>query len=129
MSYFRTNRSAWTVCIWKRFSPLIDRLVCTIQINQNSDALIKYVAQYHILYCGQIEIRLSVIAIPISDFLIALVRPSRYYHPSSYRLITSTTDFQFFILSKWCISLEHATTRPKLWPAHLGAFQPSNLQD
>ena len=34
----------------------------------------------------------NLIAIPISDFLIPLVRPSRYYHPLSYRLITATTD-------------------------------------
>ena len=30
------------------FFPLIARLVCTIQSNQNADALIKYVAYYHI---------------------------------------------------------------------------------
>ena len=47
------------------FFPLIDRLVCTIQSNQTLDALIKYVAYYHILdlYCGQFEIRLSVHAL------------------------------------------------------------------
>ena len=47
------------------FFPLIDRLVCTIQSNQTLDALIKYVAYYHILdlYCGQLEIRLSVHAL------------------------------------------------------------------
>ena len=34
-------------CTWKRFFfPSIDRLVCTIQSNQTSDALIKYVAQF-----------------------------------------------------------------------------------
>ena len=36
------------------------------------------------------------IAIPISDFLIPLVRPFRQYHPSSYRLITATTDYYNF---------------------------------
>ena len=43
-------------CTWNRFF----LLVCTIQSVQNLDALIKYVAQYHILYIGQLEIRLSV---------------------------------------------------------------------
>jgi len=48
-------------CTWKRFVfPLIDRLVWTIQSNQTLDALIKYVAQYHILYSGHLEICLSV---------------------------------------------------------------------
>ena len=42
------------------FFPLIDRLVCTIQNNQTLDALIKYVAEYHMLYSGQLEIRVSV---------------------------------------------------------------------
>ena len=60
-TYFRTYRSHGQFCTWKRFFfPLIDRLVCTIQSNQTSDALIKYVAQYHILYSGQLEIRFSV---------------------------------------------------------------------
>ena len=36
------------------------------------------------------------IAIPISDFLISLVRPSRHYHPLPYRLITATTDYYIF---------------------------------
>ena len=49
------------ICTWKRFFfPLIDRMVCTIQSNQTSDALIKYVAQYHILYSGLLEICLGV---------------------------------------------------------------------
>jgi len=34
--------------------------------------------------------------IPISDFLIPLVRPSRHYHLLSYRLITATTDYYNF---------------------------------
>ena len=38
----------------------------------------------------------NLIAIPISDFLISLVRPSWHYHPLSYRLITSTTDYYNF---------------------------------
>ena len=38
----------------------------------------------------------NVIAIPISDFLIPLVRPSRHYHPLSYMLITATTDYYTF---------------------------------
>ena len=42
------------------FFPLIEKLVCTIQSDQTLDALIKYVAEYHILYSGQFEIRLSV---------------------------------------------------------------------
>ena len=44
--------------------PLIDRLVCTIQDNQMLVALIKYVAYYHILYSGHLEIRLSVYTAP-----------------------------------------------------------------
>ena len=48
-------------CTWKRFFfSLFDELVCTIQNKQNLDALIKHVAYYHILYSGQLEIRLSV---------------------------------------------------------------------
>ena len=38
----------------------------------------------------------NLIAIPISDFLISLVRPSWHYHPLSYRLITATTDYYKF---------------------------------
>jgi len=38
----------------------------------------------------------NLIAIPISDFLIELVRPSRHYHPLSNRLITATTDYYNF---------------------------------
>ena len=38
----------------------------------------------------------NLIAIPISDFLIPLVRPSQHYHPLSYRLITATTDYYKF---------------------------------
>ena len=34
--------------------------MCTIQSNQTLDALITYVAKFHILYSGQLEIRLSV---------------------------------------------------------------------
>jgi len=49
ITYFRTNRSAWTVLYMEKFFvPLIDRLVCTIQSNHTLDALIKYVTQYHI---------------------------------------------------------------------------------
>ena len=46
--------------MWERFFPLIDIFVCTIQSDQTLDALVKYVAKYHILYSGQLEIRLSV---------------------------------------------------------------------
>jgi len=38
----------------------------------------------------------NLIAIPISDFLIPLVRPFRHYHPLSYRLITDPTDYYNF---------------------------------
>ena len=38
----------------------------------------------------------NLIAIPISDFRIPLVRPSRHYHPLSHRLITATTDYYKF---------------------------------
>ena len=51
ITYFRIYRSAWTVFLtWKRFFPLIDWLMCTIQSNQTLDALIKYVALYHSSY-------------------------------------------------------------------------------
>ena len=60
-SLFCTYRSAWTVLYMNTvFFLLIDRLVCTIQGNQLLDELIKYVALYHILYRGQLKIRLSV---------------------------------------------------------------------
>ena len=38
----------------------------------------------------------NLIAIPFSDFLIPRVRPSRQYHPLSYRLTTATTDYYKF---------------------------------
>ena len=38
----------------------------------------------------------NLIAIPISDFLIQLVRPSWHYHPLSYRLIAATSDYYNF---------------------------------
>ena len=38
----------------------VNRLVRIIQRNKTLDALIKYVAYYHILYSGQLEILLSV---------------------------------------------------------------------
>ena len=38
----------------------------------------------------------NLIAIPISDFLIPLERPSAHYHSSSYRLITASTDYYKF---------------------------------
>ena len=62
LTYVRTYRTAWTVLSVETcfFFPLIDRYVCIIQSNQTMDALIKYVAQYHILYSGQVEIRISV---------------------------------------------------------------------
>ena len=36
----------------------------------------------------------TLITIPISDFLIPFVRPSRHYHPLSYRLRTNFHSFQ-----------------------------------
>ena len=65
----------------------------------------------------------NLIAIPISDFLTPLVRPSRHYHPLPYRPITATTDcysFSFFprAVFHWnnlsletvaCFSLEQLT--------------------
>jgi len=42
------------------------------------------------------KITQNLIAIPISDFLIPIVRPSRHYHPLSYRLITAMTDYYKF---------------------------------
>ena len=43
----------------------------------------------------------NLIAIPISDFLIPLVRPSRQYHSSSYMPITATTDY--YKCSYWAV--------------------------
>ena len=62
ITYFRTYRSTWSVLFRETgfFFPLIDIFVCTIQSDQTLDALVKYVAKYHILYSGQLEIRLSV---------------------------------------------------------------------
>ena len=45
-------------CVHGNFFQLIDRLVCTIQGNQILDTFIEYVAYYHILYSGQLGIRL-----------------------------------------------------------------------
>ena len=60
-SYFRTYRSTRMVLYIKHvLFLLIDRSVCIIQNNQTSDVLIKYIANYHILYSGQLEIRSSV---------------------------------------------------------------------
>jgi len=42
------------------FLLLIDRAMCIIRNNQTLDVLIKYIAKYHNLYSGQLEIRLSV---------------------------------------------------------------------
>ena len=74
------------------------------------------------------KITLNLIDIPISDFLIPLVRLSRHYHPLSYRLITATWLLQFFILSKSRILLEQPPPR-NCGLLHLGAVQPSSLQD
>ena len=60
ITYFRTYRSAWMDTWGRFFFPLINILVCTIQRHQPLVALIKYGAYYHILYSGQLEIRLSV---------------------------------------------------------------------
>ena len=58
----------------------------------------------------------NLIAIPISDFLIPLVRPSRHYHPLSYRLITATIDYYKF--SFFPRAVFHWINLPsKLWPA------------
>ena len=35
----------------------------------------------------------NLIVIAVSGFLIPLLRPSQYYHPLLYRLITATTDY------------------------------------
>ena len=57
-SYVRTYRSARMVLYIKyALFLLIDRSMCIIQ---NLDVSIKCIANYHILYIGQLEIRLSV---------------------------------------------------------------------
>ena len=59
--YFRTYRSARMVLYIKHvLFILIDRSVCIIQNNHFLDVLIKYIANYHISYSGQLEIRWSV---------------------------------------------------------------------
>ena len=57
------------------------------------------------------------IAIPISDFLISLVRPSWHYHPLSYRLITSTTDYYNFTFFPRVVVHWNNPSPSKLWPA------------
>ena len=42
---------------------LIGRSVCIIQNNQILDVFVKYIANYHILYSVQLDIRLSVLVI------------------------------------------------------------------
>ena len=83
----------------------------------------------------------NLIAIAISDFLIPFVRPSRHYHPLTYRLITATTDYyncSFFprAVFHWnnlpletvaleqfnqAVSTSHHTFTPNLYP-HLFYF-------
>ena len=59
-----------------------------------------------------------------SDFLILLVRPSRHYHPLSYRLIAATTDYYTLFHS-----FTETTSARNCGLLHLGAVQPSSLQD
>ena len=51
--------------------------MCTIQSNQTLDALIKYVAKYHILYSGQLEIRLSVLRLKHNKAIVQAVSNPR----------------------------------------------------
>ena len=63
-SYIRTYRSAMMVVYIKYvLFLLIDRSVCIIQNNQILDVLVKYIANYHIWYSGQLEIRISVVTV------------------------------------------------------------------
>ena len=52
----------------------------------------------------------NLIAIPFSDVLIPLVRPSRHYHPLSYMLINATTDYYNF--SFFLIAVFHSNNLP-----------------
>ena len=61
--------------------------------------LCSYITSMNSLKC---EKKSSLLKIP--KILIPLVRPSRHYHPLSYRLIIATTDYYNF--SKSCISLK-----------------------
>jgi len=54
----------------------------------------------------------NLIAIPISDFLIPFVRPSRHYHPLSYRLITATTDYMYYKCSFFPRAVFHWNNLP-----------------
>jgi len=65
----------------------------------------------------------NLIAIPISDFLIPLVRPFRHYHPLSYGLITATTDY--YTISFFPRAVFHGNNLP----LENVAVQPSSLQD
>ena len=91
-------------------------------VNYPSSSLTSSTVVYHTISL-MYKITHNLIANPISDFLIPLVRRSRHYHPLSYRLITATTDDY-----KSCISLEQPPPR-NCGLLHLGAVQPSSLQD
>ena len=67
----------------------------------------------------------NLIAIPISDFLISLVRPSWHYHPLSYRLITSTTDYyNFSFFPRVVVHWNNPTPPRNCGMLHLGTAQP-----
>ena len=48
----------------------------------------KQIVSFLVIDNSMYKITHNLIAIPISDFLIPLARPSWHYHPLSYRLIT-----------------------------------------
>ena len=59
-----------------------------------------YHADCQIIYNSMYKITHNLIAIPISDFLIPLVRPSRHYHLLSYRLITAVRSVTANVIQK-----------------------------
>ena len=72
----------------------------------------------------------NLIAIPISDFLIPLVRPSRHYHPLAYRLITATTDYyNYSFFPRAVFQWNNLPLETHCGLFHLWAIQPSSLQD
>ena len=97
-------------------------------VNYPSSSLTSSTVVYHTLSL-MYKITHNLIANPISDFLIPLCKTL-----STLSLIILQADncydwwLHFFILSKSCISLEQPPPRNCGLP-HLGAVQPSSLQD
>ena len=68
---------------------LIDRSVCILQNNQMLDVLVKYIANYHIVYSGQLEIRISVVTV------VNLLSRYRIYFKHQFNTNKQTTSGGF----------------------------------